>query len=110
MRDEYGSANMVEEARKIKDEATAISTFNSSRNGKIVIKGVQDEVSALLNDVVGSKPLDHLAYVAKTSEIKALRKQLNKWATMGANKARYEKLFNQRLEENEQRIESEAAE
>ena len=103
---EYGSARMVDEALKRRNKAQIAKSFVKSANGVHIIRGVQEEVSALLREIT-ERRLDHEEYIEKRAEVACLRRLLNGWSTDAENVERYEQMYKQRQDENARRIQLE---
>lgn len=104
--EEYGSAKLVDEALKRRNKAQIAKSFIKSSNGVQIIKGIQDEVSALLNELVGTR-LDHEQYIEKRAEVACLRRLLKGWESDSLSVERYEQMYKQRQEDNARRIQLE---
>lgn len=104
MTNEYGSAKSVDEALKKRNEARLAKTIVTSPQGQGVIAQIRDEITLLLNEVVGGKALPHDEYVEKNAQVAVLRKLLNRWETDAKNVERYEAMYQQRARENAERI------
>ena len=103
MREEHGSAKMVDEALKRRNKAVYARSFVRSANGQYIIQGVQEEITLLLKELTDTR-LDHDGYIEKRAQVAVLRKQLNGWETDAANLERYESMYKQRANENAERI------
>lgn len=107
MRDGNGSAQQLQEIRKKVEDARVAYAFVNSDIGQRVLGLMQDEVTALLNDVAGGEPLEHDDYIKKQSRIAALRGFMNRMVTDAANKHKWEKVYEQRARELTARLSTE---
>ena len=103
MREEYGSAKLVDEALKRRNKAAYARAFVRSANGQYIIQDIQDEITALLKELTDNR-LDHDSYIEKRAEVAVLRRKLNNWQTDAENLERYEEMYKQRARENADRI------
>lgn len=103
MREENGSAKLVDEALKRRNKATYARSFVRSANGQYIIQGMQEEITALLRELTDTR-LDHDEYIEKRAQVAILRRVLNGWNTDAANLERYEQMYKQRAKENAERI------
>ena len=103
MREEYGSAKLVDEALKRRNKAAYARSFVRSLNGQYIIQGIQEEIGSLLKELTDNR-LTHEEYIEKRAEVAILRKTLNGWQTDAENLERYEEMYKQRSRENAERI------
>lgn len=99
MRKENGSAEAVAVAKREKELAFYASKFMSSQIGKFIKADLDLEITKLLNDIAGRKPLNHEDYISKVGALNALRNWQNKLLEHAKNKDAYEKMYQQRVEE-----------
>ena len=99
MRKENGSAEAVAVAKREKELAFYASKFLSSSIGKFIKADLDGEITKLLNEIAGYKPLNHDEYITKVGALNALRGWQGKLLSHAKNKEVYEKLYQQRVEE-----------
>lgn len=103
MREEHGSAKLVDEALKRRNKATYARSFVRSATGQYIIQGIHEEITAILKELT-DKRLDRDDYIEKQAQVAILRRLLNSWQTDAANLDRYEQMYKQRSAENAERI------
>lgn len=103
MREEHGSAKLVDEALKRRNKAVYARAFVRSQNGQYIIQDISDEITFLLKELTDQR-LDHDEYIEKRAQVAILRRKLNQWQTDAENVDRYEQQYKQRAEENAERI------
>lgn len=103
MREEYGSAKMVDEALKRRNKAAYVRSFVRSSAGQVIIADMQDEITLLLKELTDNR-LSHEEYIEKRAQVAILRRKLNNWQTDADNLERYQQMYEQRSRENGERI------
>ena len=103
MREENGSAKLVDEALKRRNKAVYARQFVRSQNGQYIIQDIADEITMLLKELTDQR-LDHDEYIEKRAQVAILRRKLNQWQTDAENVDRYEQQYKQRQAENAERI------
>lgn len=108
MAEEYGSARLVDEALKRVNKAKVARRFIKSESGEGIILGIQEEITALLNEIADRR-LTHEEYIEKRAQAATLRNLLKTWHTDAASLERYQEIYAQKVRERNERIRLEQA-